>query len=177
MEIKFELTEEDYIKFNLYHIQNSPSQKKIYLLIRFALPVALAMLIYFIGTGIFMQSSIYWLILATLFAVGWIIAYPKRHKKIVEKQTKKLLHEGDNSSFFCEKTIVIDENLIHIYDEQTTETISRNTIKAIKVFDDLIVLYLSAVSAQLIPTGNLDEETKKQLFNKLGLKSPTTYSL
>lgn len=29
MEIKFQITEEDYIKFNLYHIENSPSHKCI----------------------------------------------------------------------------------------------------------------------------------------------------
>ena len=28
MEVNFEVTKEDYIKFNLYHVQNLPSQKK-----------------------------------------------------------------------------------------------------------------------------------------------------
>lgn len=29
MEVNFEVKKEDYIKFNLYHAENSPSQKKI----------------------------------------------------------------------------------------------------------------------------------------------------
>lgn len=174
MEINYELTEEDYIKFNLYHIQNSPSQKKIYLFIRFVLPVIFALPIYFIGTGVFQQPRIYWLIIAILFAAGWPIAYPKRHKKMVEKQTKKLLHEGDNSSFFGKKTMSIDKSCIKIIGEHTSQTISRENIKTIKIFDNLVILYLSAVSAQLIPTGNLNGETKKQLLNELGLEATKT---
>ncbi|MDD4844401.1 MAG: YcxB family protein [Anaerotignum sp.] len=167
MEINFELTEEDFIKFNLYHMENSPSQKKLYLSLRFALPLLCAVPIYLIETGVFRQSGLSWLTISILFAAGWIFFYPKRHKHILRKQIKKLLHEGDNSSLFGKKTMLIDEKYIKIFDEHSSETILKNNIKSVKIYDDLILIYLSAITAHIIPIRNLDEATKKQLIKEL----------
>lgn len=48
MEITYELLEEDYVAFNLNHIENSPSQKRILMLARYLLPFASALVIYFL---------------------------------------------------------------------------------------------------------------------------------
>ncbi|KXL52853.1 hypothetical protein CLNEO_18760 [Anaerotignum neopropionicum] len=169
MEIKFELTEEDYIKFNLYHMENSPSQKKLHRSLRYALPLLFTFPIYFIGSGVLKQPSLYWLIISILFFVVWIFYYPKRYKSSIRKQAQKLLREGDNSSYFGKKTMLIDENSIKIFDELSSKTISKNSIKSIKIYDDLILIYLSAVTAHIIPTRNLDETTKNQLIKELDL--------
>ena len=85
MEVNFEVTKEDYIKFNLYHVQNSPSQKKNLNLLRYGMPVLLSLLIYFIGTNLFKQLSIYWAIIAILFSIVWIITYPNQYKSLIKK--------------------------------------------------------------------------------------------
>lgn len=172
IEVKFEITEEDYIKFNLYHIENSPSQKKIYNLLRYVMPIAFTIPIYAIGTGLFKQPSSYWIVMATLFALAWIIKYPNRYKKSISKRTKKLLQEGDNSSIFGKKTMTIDENNIKVFSEFTSETTSRKSIKTIKVYDDMILIYLSGFTAIIIPTRCLNDETKEYLMKELdsGLK-------
>lgn len=53
MEINFEVTKEDYIKFNLYHMENSPSQRKNFNLLKYGIPVLFSIPICFIGTGLF----------------------------------------------------------------------------------------------------------------------------
>lgn len=53
MEIKYEITEGDYINFNLYHIENSPSQRKLFNLIRFTVPTIFAITVYYMGSGLF----------------------------------------------------------------------------------------------------------------------------
>lgn len=169
IEIKFEITEDDYIKFNLYHIENSPSQKKTYNLLRCIIPLLFSIPIYAIGTSLFKQPSSYWIVIAALFTLVWIITYPKQYKKLIKKQTKKILQEGDNSSIFGKKTMLIDDNNIKVFSEFTSETISKKSIKTIRVYDDMILIYLSGITAQIIPTRYLDGESKKYLMKELDI--------
>jgi hypothetical protein len=168
MEFNFEVTEEDYIKFNLYHYENSPLQKRTYNLLRYLVPLLLSAPIYAVGTSIFKQPKIYWIVIAILFVAVWIITYPNQYKKLVIRQTKKMLQEGDNSSLFGKKTMLIDENDIKVYSESTSETISRKSVKAVKVYDDMILIYLSGITAHIIPTRYLNDESKNRLIKELG---------
>lgn len=169
IEFNFEITEEDYIKFNVYHVENSPSQKRTYNLLRYAIPLIFSVPIYAIGTSIFKQPESYWMAIAILFVAGWIIIFPKQYKKIIRKQTEKLLQEGDNSSIFGKKTMKIDGKNVQVFDAFSSETISKENIKNIKIYEDMILLYLSAVTAQIIPTRGLKEEEKKALLKELDL--------
>ena len=110
MEINFEVTKEDYIKFNLYHVENSPSQNRNFILLRYLVPVLFSIPIYFIGTNLFKQPSVYWAIVAVLFSVIWIITYPKQYRALVKKETEKLISEGDNSEIFGQKNMIIDDS-------------------------------------------------------------------
>lgn len=109
MEVNFEVKKEDYIKFNLYHAENSPSQKKNLNLLRYGIPVLFSLPIYFIGTNLFKQPSIYWIIIAILFSAIWIITYPKQYKSLIKKEIEKLISEGDNSEIFGKKNMIIDD--------------------------------------------------------------------
>lgn len=80
-----------------------------------------------------------------------------------------MLREGDNSSIFGEKIMSVDENSINILDEFSSETISRNNIKDVKVYSDMIVIYLSSITAHIIPTRYLDDESGEFLINYFGL--------
>lgn len=169
MEINFEITEEDYIEFNLYHIENSPSQKRTYNILRYILPIVFSIPIYAAGTALWKQPKIYWIIVSLLFIIIWSVTYPKQHKKLIKKETRKLIDEGDNSSIFGKKTMVIEEDNIKVIGEFITETISRKSIQNIKIYDDMIAIYLSAFTAQIIPVRYLDKESKENLLNELNV--------
>lgn len=168
MEITYELLEEDYVAYNLNHIKHSPSQKKNLLLSRYLLPFVSAFIVYFFGTRIFNQPEIYWVIISFLFIVGWLLYYPKMLEKNIQKQITRLLSEGDNSSFFGVKKMVIGEDSIQIIEGNSSESsISRNNLKEIKVYENQIILYLSAVQGIIIPKRNMDEETQNKLIDAL----------
>lgn len=167
MEIKFEITEEDYIKFNLYHAENSPSLKRTHNLIRYVLPLLCAVPIYSIGTYIFKQPRIYWSFIAILFVAIWILIYPPKYKRLIQKQIKKLLHEGDNSSIFGKKTLLIEADNIKVISELSSEAISKKSIKAIKVYDDMVLIYLSGFTAIIIPSRYLNDESREYIMNEL----------
>ena len=53
MKIDFKITKDDYISFNLHHLENSKSQKSTFNILRYAVPIVFSIPIYFTGTGIF----------------------------------------------------------------------------------------------------------------------------
>ena len=65
--------------------------------------------------------------------------------------------------------MIIEENNIKVIGEFTSETISKESIKAIKVYDDMILIYLSAFTAQIIPTRYLNKESKAFLLKELDI--------
>lgn len=169
MELKFEITEEDYINFNLYHADSSKAHKNSYNLLRYVIPLLCSVLMYAIGTIAFKQPKVYWIIIALLFLLVWIITYPKQYKSLIKRTTKKVLKDGDNSSIFGHKTMVIDEDNIKVISETSTEITSKESVKEVKIYNDIILIYLSGFTAHIVPTRYLTEETKKQLLVELGV--------
>ncbi|WP_423189796.1 YcxB family protein [Alkalibacterium sp. f15] len=165
MIINYELIEEDFLRFNLHHIEESPSQKKIYWGLRILLPLFCAVVIYLVGTALFDQAYVYWSILAIGFFIGWVSYYPTQHKKILLDQTRKLLSEGDNSSLFGKKTMTIKEDVVTVTGEDEQVQIKRENIKTIKQYEEMILLYNSSVSAIIIPTRNLTPYEIEELIN------------
>lgn len=45
MEIHYTISEEDYIQFNLYHMEESPSMRKQFQMLRLYLPILMAVVI------------------------------------------------------------------------------------------------------------------------------------
>lgn len=167
MEINFEVTKDDYIKFNLYHFENSPYQKKNFNLLRYAIPILFALPVYFIGTNLFKQPSIYWIIIAILFAVIWMITYPKQYKSLIKKETEKIINEGDNSEILGKKVMIIDDESITVYNKSSSEKISKSAIKDIKIYDDMIIVYISGITAHIVPTRYLDKELKDNFIKEI----------
>lgn len=167
VEIKFEITKEDYIKFNLYHIENSPTQKKTFNILRYGIPILFSLIIYFIGTNLFKQPSIYWIIIAILFTVIWIATYPMQYRALIRKETEKMVDEGDNSEIFGNKTMVIDDEGITIYNKSSSEKILKEAIKSVKNYDDMILIYISSINAYIVPNRYLDEATKDKFLQYL----------
>lgn len=157
MEIHYTISEEDYIQFNLYHMEESPSIRKQFQMLRLYLPVISAMVIFFVGTLVLNQPAIYWGIVGLLYAAGWLIFYPRLHKISVKNNVLKLAREGDNSSIFGDKTLVIEGDKITIFGQDTIEVITKAAIKEIHQKNDLLILYNSSVSAHIIPTRYLTE--------------------
>lgn len=159
MEIQYELTEEDYIKFQIHHLYETPSQKKAFFLNRYVVIPFIALLLYFIGKNILEGLDWYWIIASPLFAAFYMITYPKQYNKTLRKRLKKIMNEGDNSSLYGKKTFVIKEDQIRIFDEEVTQIILKKAVKSVTIYEDMILLYLSGITAHIIPTRYLDEET------------------
>lgn len=169
MELKYEVTEEDYIKFNIYHAENSKAHKKTYNMLKYYIPILCGIIIYFTGPSLFKQPKFYWGIIAILFLIIWIVGFPKRHRKLIRKSVERMLKDGDNSSMICKNTMIIRDNDIKVINKHSTEITSREGIKELRVYDDMILIYLSGFTAHIVPTRYLTEENKEELLERLGI--------
>lgn len=167
MEINYEVKEEDYIKFNIHHARNLNFHKKTYLIIKYLLPLFCAIAIFFIGQGLFKQPKFYWSVISILYISIWIIKFPKIYERLITKSSKEMLKSGDSSSILCKNKMIIDEKYIKVISEHSTEITSKEGIKEVKVYDDMVLIYLSGFTAHIVPTRYLSSETKEELLKEL----------
>lgn len=85
MEIKYNLSEDDYIHFNIYHIKNSETAMKMLNLQRYLTPV------FFILVSILLSkiSEIPFLLSFSVFSVIgvlWFIYYPKYYERFLSNK-------------------------------------------------------------------------------------------
>lgn len=167
MEIAYEITEDDYKQFNLYHMENSPSHKNLGLTLRYGLSLLCALIIFGAGVGLLQQPPIYWGMIAVAFALVWMVTYPKQQEKIIGKQMDKFLAEGNNAAIFGKKTLRIDSDYIEVIGEYSSEKTRRKSIQKIGVHEDLIFIYLSAITAEIVSTKDIDKNTREELLKLL----------
>lgn len=163
MKIDFKLTKEDYIEFNTYHMEHSKVVKKSMFLQRYVVS-----LVYLIAPFVFSRISdipfLYWMIPFAIIYILWIVLYPKRIRRLTGKRIKKMLEEGDNSEFLGDQSIILTEEGI----EKKSPTSERKngwaSVQRIEETKRLLMIYVSAVSAYLVPLNAFGSEEEKNLF-------------
>lgn len=167
MEIKYEITEEDYINLNLYHAKSLGHYKKGLNVLKVLLVIICVLLILALSLRALDFKLLIAFIVVTTANLLFIIRFDKIYEKLIRKTIKANLKAKDNSSLFGKRTMLISDNEIKITSKHITEMISKESIKDIKIYDDMILIYLSSVKVSFIPTRYLNEETKEELLKRL----------
>lgn len=156
MEIKYNLTEEDYLNFNLFHIQNSATAKKTLNMQRFIAPIifiALSYILSKLGDTSFLGLFITFLMVSIL----WIIFYPKYFYNYVIRNTKKMIKEGKNDGLLGEHHMRMTEEGIVDSTSNGETKVAWSGIKTMKEDNHCIYLYNSSVSAYILPKRELND--------------------
>lgn len=156
MNITFSLIMDDLMAFNVYHLRHSPSARRAYWksLLRFPLIWTILCLV-ISRLGVTPERS--WpeamLALLPLF-MGvplYLVAYPLLHRRAIRRQLQGLLGEGDNSSVLGLRRIeMTPEGLCETGDSGQTR-LAWDAIKRVEVSEDHVFVYISAVSAFVVP--------------------------
>lgn len=167
MELVFELTEEDYINYNLAHSKKSPSMKRSILIQRIIGPI-----IFVIAPFIIIRFSDiplwYWIMILGLASIFWFIYYPKYATWEITRRVKKMLEEGNNENLFNKRSLVLTEKGIKEVSSIGESHISWDKIVRLEETKDYLFIYISSVSAHIVPKrafGNLNEQN--DFINKI----------
>lgn len=163
MEISYKLTEEDYLDFNLNHGNNSPSIKKSILIQRLMGPVIFFMASFLTAkrTGIPLW---YWFILFGIVSIIWYAFYPKYINWEVSRRTLKMLKEGNNKNILEERTITLTAEGIKETSLNKEERVAWESIEKIEETQRNIYVYLSSISAFIIPIRAFKDIKSKNEF-------------
>ena len=94
MDIKFSITLDNYIDFNLYHMEHSKSMKKVFIMLKYILPLVFVIcgcaLYYLLSNGENISGYFYIL----LCGIVYNLIFSKIYKKEIRKGIVKLVNEG-----------------------------------------------------------------------------------
>jgi hypothetical protein len=148
---EFELTSDDIIDFNMHHLGNLKSYLRIEK--RNKMIIALVMLfglIYFATT----MNVPYIHYLALLLVVGGALAfsgYSSYMRRSIARKIRKEIAEHENSGFVGYRRIEIDKYRISESGSIGESSCLWTAVRAIEKNDKLIIVYISSVSAYIIP--------------------------
>jgi len=162
MEIEYELTEEDVVAFNLYHVKHSKVGKKSLQWQRYVSPLIFLLFAYFLSIFTDMQRGP---LFATfgLTAILWVMLYPKYFYFHIARQVGKMLKGGKNEGLVGKHTMNMNKAGIHdktVVGETNVEWIG---VKDLIEDAEYFYIYTSTVSAYIIP--------KRDVYSAEGLKA------
>ena len=108
-----------------------------------------------------------WLLISLSFLLVQIKTTEKQIEKVEIKNIKKLLKEKENEFIFGKKTFKINNEKIYIKTELSEEIKDKKSIIDIKICDDLIILYESSITAEIIPTRYIEQDKIEEFINLL----------
>ncbi|WP_223592330.1 YcxB family protein [Neobacillus bataviensis] len=156
MEIRYHLTEEDYLNFNMFHVKNSKAAMRSLNIQRFLLPIIFIIAAYLASTYgdmPFVTAFVIYFIIAVL----WIIFYPKIFYRHVKRMTKRMMNEGKNEGMLGEHVLrMTDEGIVDSSANGETRVTWAGIVE-MKEDQNNIYLYNSGVSACILPKRELHD--------------------
>lgn len=158
---KYELAKSDYVDFNLYHAKSSKTVNRMLMIYRVVGPLLILAGGYYMIGG---YKDLVGIIVYGISALLWFIYYPRFHFKSIEKNVKKIINEGNDTSLFELRQVVVNER------EITEEIVDHKTFKGWKkvvkvgVSKDNIFIYVSDMEALIIPKRIIGDEKENKAF-------------
>lgn len=171
LRITYSLDEEAYLDFNVYHIKNSKTAKKSMTIQRFLGPV-LFLIVPFIFADLINVSLVGLFITFFAISIFWVMVYPAYYLRLVRNGVRKMIKEGKNDGAFGERTLFFNEEGIHETGPAGESKVYWRGIEGMGEDETNFYLYVSAVSAFIIPKRNLEDSQgiKRFLEEKIVLE-------
>ncbi|AFS78803.1 hypothetical protein Curi_c17960 [Gottschalkia acidurici 9a] len=160
MELNINITEDDYVNFNIINYRNSKELIKRSRLMRF-LPIIFFMILpLFLSNHIPLWYRYIWFIIASIF---YVFYYPKSEERSIRKLARKMISEDKKGSILGERKIIIDETGVKTINTNDESITRWNGIEKVLVDKNYILIYNSPVSAYILPIRELAEEKEEVL--------------
>ena len=166
MKIEFDFDIDDWMAFQKYYILNSKQVKRSKIFTTLLLPVIFSIFsLIDIINGNFSPAR---LVFYGIIFLLWIFINPKWMNRKMLKQVKKMINEGDNSGIFGKHEIDFEEDRIIWKNPESEEKVKWSGVKKLGETDNYYFLYVTAVSAIIIPKQklNIDKEELDKLLKE-----------
>lgn len=168
MEINYNVTEEAYMEFNMFHAKNSKAIKKSMMTQRFLIP-----LLYLAGAVIVsyildMHLSIMG-IPFLIFGVLWMLFFPAYFNRQIKRTARKMIREGKNEGVLGKHSMVFTEEGLRETNATGETKVAWVWIQDLKEDNFNFYLYNTGITAFIVPKKDLDniEGVRNFLHSKI----------
>lgn len=161
--MKYQITvnEEDYIRFNIFHVNHSKSGKNSKIMMRLRYPILFILLLFiFYIAGVERTLIITEAVFMTVFCVIWCIFLPKIMEKSIRKQIKRMKTQG-KLPYRADSEIEFQESMIVEKSEQGELHVNYRDIENIYREQEYLYIYFGVAQAFIIPCHCLGEDTER----------------
>lgn len=163
MKVEYELSKKDVIDFNIYHAKNSDVFKKSWFLQKYIIPI-IFILASFMIARIIDVPLLYSIITFSILAVLWVVFYPKFFISEMMTRISKLLDEGKNVDLLGKHIVTVNEEGLIEKLENTESIVKWSGVEKIVSTDSHYYIYLSSISACIIPKRAFEDESVEEKF-------------
>jgi len=161
--ISYELTARDYLDFNLYHLKNSKSMKKLVFTQRFIIPM-----FYFAFPFILSRSTSIsfsnWMLMSVAMYILWVWTSPRKMQGSIIKKINKALKQGKLEKLLGEHTVILNnEGIIDIVKDGEAKA-PWDSIFDVVEGKDQIYIFISDTKAVIIPVRAFAKEQLREEF-------------
>ncbi len=164
MQIRFENRLEDVLAFNQYHHGNSATAQRTRLLV--LLMVAVAGVLFTVTLALENRSPVPLLVGAILVPLG-LVLFSKFNDSNVRRIARRLMSEGANKSLYGWHELELDGEQLTKRSLYVTSIMDLRLIEKIVEQDDYTFIYISAVSALVVPRRDMPPDEYDEFFEEL----------
>lgn len=171
MEITYQLTEEDYLDFNLFAVKNSKTAMRSLKFQQFFPPI-LYIIFAFVISKVDGTPFLYSFIVFLIVAIIWFIFYPKYFYNTINRRIKKMLKEGKNNNILGEHLMELNEEGVRESSPKGEEKANWASIIDFQENAEYLFLFNSSFSAFILPKRELKdvEEIRNYIRSRLTLR-------
>ena len=162
MVLRYTLTEEDYVKFNIYHYKHSDYMKRGIVFWRIIWSGLILVIGYFMLRNLDSGSLFIALIPVLGLSAFVFFYYPTVIFRSLRKNIKNLTADvtGERLLLLCDDKFRVER------ENQATES-AYNSIKCIIIYDESLYIYVDKSNAYVLPFSAFESEAQKAEFIKI----------
>lgn len=163
MNLKYELTKEDYLAFNLHYIKHSATVRKMLFMQRFPMPVIFLAVPFalWITTG---EFPIELFLGFLLLSAAWVVFYPKFFYWYTMRNVNRALNEGDNSNMLGPHEFHASEEGFIEKNQAEERKVNWSGIDRVEENEHYYFLFFSSVGAYIVPKRSFPDKSSEEEF-------------
>ena len=173
MEHEYEVTLEDLVAFNMHYFRHNPAIRrqllKARILVAFLTPLLTLLAIVALNSASARRPPIdSFAVLVSLIGGGVIfLLYPALSRRGLRRRATKLLADPANRNMLGKKRLTLRPDTLELRSETSTSSTTWAGIEQIAVTESLVLLYLTGISAIVVPKRSFAGPAQAQAFEQM----------
>jgi len=170
VKIRYENKLADVVAFNRYHCDNSPTIRRMRLMVTWIIPLVVVSIGGLIALG---QETYVPILPAAAFAIIYVFISRSTFRNSTDRCVRKMYKEGSNNTIFCDHELELDRDYLIERTEQSESKMKVNAIEKVISDGDRTYVYVNAIMAHVIPRDSVRAGDYDQFVEELRRRAPT----